>query len=232
MKKNKILTKILIVLLISLIISIFLVKYYSNRITPLLLKYAEVKTKEITLKIMNKALSDELSKGFPENIITISRNNNNDIEFINYDTKTLTNFLGKISNNIEKNLDILEKGNLGDLNLSGEELNNYYGKGLIYNIPLGHATNNIFLTGLGPKIPLKLKTNSTMTTGIKADIKDYGINNALIELDLTIEANIQIILPFASKVTEVKFTTPLSINMINGKIPSYYLNSGLEYKNN
>lgn len=181
---------------------------------------------------MNKSLSDELSKGFPKNIVTITRNSNNDIELINYDTKTLTNFLGEVSSNIEKNLDILETGNLEDLNLSGEELNNYYGKGLIYNIPLGHATNNIFLARLGPKIPLKLKTNSTMTTGIKTNVKDYGINNAIIELDLTIEANIQIILPFASKVTEVTFTTPLSIDMINGKIPSYYLGSELEYKNN
>ena len=71
-----------------------------------------------------------------------------------------------------------------------------------------------------------------MTTGVKTTIKDYGINNALIQLDLTIDANIQIILPFASKITKVSFTTPITIDMINGKIPTYYLGKELEYKNN
>lgn len=231
MKKNTLITKLLITIFLSFTISIFVVKYYSNKITPLLLNYAEIKTKEITLKIMNKSLSEELSKGFPNDIIKITRNNDNNIEMINYNTEKLTKFLGGISTNIEKNLDILESGNIKDLNISTEEVNSSYGKGLIYNIPLGHATNNIFLSGLGPKIPLKLKINNTMTTGVKTDIKDYGINNALIELDLTIDANIQIILPFASKITKTTFTTPLSINMINGKIPSYYLGQELEYKN-
>lgn len=231
MKKNTLLIKLLIIIFLSFIISIFIVRYYSIKITPRLLKYAEIKTKEITLKIMNKSLSEEISEYFPNDILNITRNNNNDIEMINYNTQKLTKFLGGISTNIENNLDILETGDIKELNLSTEELNSFYGKGLIYNIPLGQATNNIFISELGPKIPLKLKINNNMTTGVKTIIKDYGINNALVELDLTIDANIQIILPFASKITKITFTTPLTIDMINGKIPNYYLGGELEYKN-
>ncbi len=232
MKKNTLFIKLLITIFLSFIPSILIVKYYNDRITPQLLRYVEIKTQEITLKIMNKSLSEEISEYYPNDILKIIKNENNDIEMINYNTQKLTEFLGGISANIEKNLDILETGYLEDLNLTTEELNNYYGKGLIYNISLGQATNNIFLSGLGPKIPLKLRINNNMTTGVKTTIKDYGINNALIQLDLTIDANIQIILPFASKITKVSFTTPITIDMINGKIPTYYLGKELEYKNN
>ncbi len=222
--------KLILVLILSFLCSFLLIKYYNTKLTPLLLNYADTKTREIALKVMNKAYSEEISSNYPTNLFNITRSSSNEIELINYDTKAVSELLGKISSHIEKYLHHLESGNVEELGMSGEELNTYYGNGLIYTITLGSATNNIFLSNLGPKIPLKLKLNKDIVTGVKISVQDYGLNNALIELDLTIEANMQIFLPFTSKVTTITFNTPLSIELINGKIPNYY-QPGLEYKN-
>jgi sporulation protein YunB len=234
MKKNKkippLLKKIIFIIFLAIILSYFLIKYYSQKITPTLIEYAEIQTKEIALKIISTSYNEEISTNYPTNILNITRTSDNDIELINYNTKVVSEFLKTISNNIENNLHNLETGNLEKLGLAKEDIDNISKEGIIYNIPLGVATNNTFLSNLGPQIPLKIKINNDVVASTKVNITNYGINNALLELDLIIEANIQVILPFTSKVANVVYTTPLSIELINGKIPNYYL-SGLEYKN-
>jgi sporulation protein YunB len=229
-KISKSLKNLLLIFFVALVAAYFLVKYYSEKITPLLIEYAEIQTKEIALKIISTSYNDEISKNYPTNILDIKRTSDNDIELIKYNTQVVSEFLKKLSSNIETNLHILEEGNIEKLGLSNDNNNILYGKDIIYTIPLGAATKSAFLSNLGPKIPLKIKVNNDIAASFKVNITDYGLNNALLELNLTIEANVQVILPFISKVTNITYITPLSIELINGKIPNYYM-SGLEYKN-
>lgn len=230
MKKNKFLNKIIIVITLALITSSFLIKYYSTKISPLLINYADSKIKQITLDIINVSVSKAIENNYPNSILNIERDSNNDIELITYNTKEVSTFLGVISQNIEKQIQKLETGDIENLDISPYILNNYYKDTLIYTIPIGAASQNIFFSNLGPQIPIKLKLDGDIVTGITTNIKNYGINNALLQLDIKIEADIQIILPFNHKVTTITFETPLSIELINGKIPGYYYGTGLEYK--
>lgn len=230
MKKNKLLKKILFIITLAIIASSFLIKYYSDKISPLLIDYVDSKVRQITLAIINESLTEAIDSNYPNNILNIKRNSTNDIELINYNTKEVSKFLGVISDKAEEKIQKLEKGDIENLDISTYLLDNYSNENLIYSIPLGVASQNIFLSNLGPKIPIKLKLNSDIITGIKTQIKDYGINNALLELDINIEAEIQIILPFNHKISTITFTTPLSIELINGKVPSYYYGNNLEYQ--
>lgn len=230
MKKNKLLKKILFIITLAIIASSFLIKYYSDKISPLLIDYVDSKVRQITLAIINESLTEAIDSNYPNNILNIKRNSTNDIELINYNTKEVSKFLGVISDKAEEKIHKLEEGDIENLDISAYLLDNYSNENLIYSIPLGVASQNIFLSNLGPKIPIKLKLNSDIITGIKTQIKDYGINNALLELDINIEAEIQIILPFNHKISTITFTTPLSIELINGKVPSYYYGNNLEYQ--
>ena len=56
-------------------------------------------------------------------------------------------------------------------------------------------------------------------------IKEYGINNCLIEMNLVIEIKQQIMLPLISKKIKIINDIPISYKVINGKIPEYYSGS-------
>ena len=60
---------------------------------------------------------------------------------------------------------------------------------------------------------------------ISTSIKQYGINNVLLEIDADIKVREKIIFPFSSHYVDVKLKVPLIIELISGKIPENFLNS-------
>ena len=58
----------------------------------------------------------------------------------------------------------------------------------------------------------------------KTKITNYGINSALIEVNLEIKIKEKIILPITSKEIEVIQNTPIAIKLIQGTVPNYYSN--------
>ena len=59
----------------------------------------------------------------------------------------------------------------------------------------------------------------------------YGINNALITLNIDVEVNAKIILPIVSDDIHIDASIPIAMKVIQGKIPEYYLN-GFSTKSN
>ena len=63
-----------------------------------------------------------------------------------------------------------------------------------------------------------------ISSSVSTKITNYGINNALIEVNLNIKLTIMSVLPFLSKKIKIDNSVPISIKMIEGNIPSYYFN--------
>ena len=53
-------------------------------------------------------------------------------------------------------------------------------------------------------------------------IKEYGINNCLVEIYILLEVNVKVLLPIISDDIVIKNEIPISYKIINGQIPSYY----------
>ena len=68
-------------------------------------------------------------------------------------------------------------------------------------------------------------SNGNIINNIRTEVKNYGLNNALITayLDLNIECSI--ILPITIKKVEVNQTIVLGTRIIQGKIPNYYVSN-------
>ena len=75
---------------------------------------------------------------------------------------------------------------------------------------------------MGPKIPVRVEFVGSVLTNINTTIKEYGINNALIEMVIQIELKEKIILPILSKEILITNEVPVSYKIINGNIPNYY----------
>lgn len=222
-KKNKN-HNVIILLIVMIIITLFIVfNFIGKKLTPIIMNYAEKQAKKIAVLVIGNAIDNELGEKFKSDNLFIT-----DGKETNYNTYEINNILKEVSINVKEYLRKLEKGELGDIGLSDNENINVNSEklksGIIYQVPSGIIFNNGLLANLGPKIPVKLSLIGDITTDIVTDIKEYGINNAVIELGVKIIAEEQVILPFDTKQIQVETVVPISIKIINGTVPGYYFN--------
>jgi len=209
--------RILIVILIIIGFVIYMLNRFGDESLPYLLEYAESESVEITTMLINKAITEEVVNNSVDKITILEKNDNNEIINVTYDTDSVNKLLYNVSNNILESIANIEKGNVEHMNLS------YYNKDdLIYYIPLGVIYNVPILTDISPKIPYKVSFLGSVDSFVDTQITEYGINNSLVELSINVDINLKVIFPFLSKNINVNKEIPLSTNVIQGKIPSYY----------
>ena len=191
LKKRKKINPILILILLSIIIYIT-INYINKKIAPQLIDYASIEIKKLSNLIITESIKIEsLEKLNINELFIITKNENNEILTVDVNTVTLNKIIFSSTIDIQENLKKLEQGKINTI----EENKN----GVVLRIPLGQIYNNFLLNNLGPKIPVKLKILGDIETKVDTNIKNYGINNALIEITLNISIKEQVILPIKTE---------------------------------
>lgn len=215
--------KIAIICILICIFVFSLFKLINTRVTPILMNYAQVETERIAMSIINKSISKYIDKSKVDELLYTTMNSNDEIISVDFDTAKVNSFLYEITNSIEKDLILLDKGRLNEI---GIPVSNVYEKddvsGIVYYIPFGVVSDSSVISDIGPKIPVKNKLVGSVYSNIKTDISEYGINNAVIKVYIEVQVNEQVILPFISKKVSVKSEIPVLIKIVQGKIPSVY----------
>ena len=191
--------------------------------------FAEIESTKLANIIINKAISKQLVENANiENLYIITRNSNDEIKTIDFNPVIVNKFLSTVASSIQLSLKRIEEGDVDLLELPDDILVEYdkekLKKGIIYEIPSGVIFGNSFLSNLGPKIPVRFHLMGDISSSVSTKITNYGINNALIEVNLNIKLTIMSVLPFLSKKIKIDNSVPISIKMIEGNIPSYYFN--------
>ncbi|MBQ1812500.1 MAG: sporulation protein YunB [Bacilli bacterium] len=213
--KNKI-NILIIIIFVCIIFSFLLINLMSKKVMPILMEYATSEIKNMSVSIINSTISQELDY-FNNDAVKISKNKNDDIQMIEFDSKIVNKFLTDLTKQILLKLKEMENGKT---NLSFDKIN--INNQMLYEIPLGRITNNVFVGNLGPKIPIKMDVIGDVYSNIKSNIKEYGINNVLLEIMVNITVNERVIMPFISEQTKISVDVPVSIKLIQGNIPKYY----------
>ncbi len=221
----------LIIIIISLCVMIFLTfNYINKKVSPVLMEYAKSYITKITNLIINKAISKQISEELVVNdLFIINKDDSGVIRTIDFNPTLVNKTLTIITNNIQLNLKYLEEGKINLIELPDNvevKLDNN-DKGIIYEIPTGVIFNNSLLTNLGPKIPVKLEIIGDIVSTINTKVTNYGINNALIEVNVLVSVEEMVLLPMTSKKIKVETSVPVAIKLIQGTVPNYYFN-GLE----
>lgn len=231
-KTTSLLTFSLYLIAITIICACCFIYYFAKQIGPGLIECAEDEINHLTSLVMNNCIHKYIEESNNLDLLKIERNNNQEIERIQYDTKILNQTRAQILDILENDLDYMAKGNLEAIDFNLNKLSDeYYEKindGILFMVSIGSSTGNPFLANLGPKIPLNLKIIGDTTADITTNITPYGMNNALIEVNIELKATVIIHMPFLSKEITVKNKIPLTIEIIKGTIPSYYLNYGVQ----
>lgn len=188
-------------------------------------EYSYMIASKITKYIINNAYVREKINYYVNDIYEMVKDENNEIKNIIYDSKVINDLTNSITDRVYKMFNMLEYGDLRNINireniLSLEDNNK---KGIVLEVPSSLITDNYLLVNLGPKIPVMISLTGEFESFITTDVKEYGINNAIVTIYINIKVSEQITLPFITKKVEVENRIPIFMSMVNGKIPNYYI---------
>ena len=192
------------------------------------MNYATDEINRFTILVINDSIKNNVINEIDDNdLFEVVRNNNGEIQLVSYNTKNVNKLLALITSSITENFNLLENGEYIKTNLSNDFFrlydDNLLESGIICKIPFGAFWNNSLLSNVGPKIPVKFNIIGNISSSIETNIKEYGINNALLEVNVKVKVNTRVNLPFISDMITVTSSVPISIKVIQGTIPDYYL---------
>jgi sporulation protein YunB len=196
-------------------------------IEPVLMRYAEVQTKKIASLVINKAINKKTVE--VGDVIAIEPGTNGAPPSASLKTEIINQKLSEITSEIQKNLNAAEKGELSSLEkLTDVEIDVEAAdtNGIVWNVPLGQATGMALLGNLGPKIPVRFHAIGEVRPDVKFKPTPIGINNTWIDVAIHLEVSVQIITPFATKITMLEQKIPVGGRLIQGEVPQFYNGGG------
>ncbi len=197
--------------MLVLFLSIIILIDFNNKANPVLLNYAKevaiLKSKYvITSTVKEKFVNKNINY---QNLMITNENKAGEIITIDFDNQKINELLIDITDNLIVNLKDIEDGSFSN---SKE----------VYYVPFGIVTRLPSLYWIGPKIPIKIKIIGSLDTNIITTVKNYGINNVLLEIKVMVSVNIRILLPFITDRINTIVEIPVITKIIQGKIPQYY----------
>lgn len=225
-KKNTITIFWLIVFFCVFLLAIILFNIYSNNVSPKVTVLIEEKLDKVLYQFFDDLITnDVINNESVNNLLEINKNNQGEILTVNYDLEKTYKILTEVTTILKDGINDLENGKI-DVKIYDEYLDNK-DKGLIMNIPLFLGSSNVFISNLGPKIPIKINFNETLLTNIKTKVTNYGFNNALLEIYITVEIQRLIITPMKSQDDNFNYDILVGALVVNGSVPDFY---GGEYQ--
>lgn len=206
---------------------IFLLFHINQQLSPFLITYAKNDASTILIEVMYQVVQKKVTNEINfEHLFLTSRDSTGMITMIDFNPTTMNQILVKTNSLIQQSVLAIEEGNLAFFEENQIPLDETYLKkiknGRITQIPMGAITKNSLFTNLGPKIPVKVHFIGTGRTHLSSRMSNYGINNTLLETFIDIDLNLELLLPLSIETVTITSSIPLSITMIQGKVPSFY----------
>lgn len=203
--KLQIRNKMFVIVLLSILLIVFFLIKISRNISFNLHSYLQERINKENLIYLKTGFSylkkEEVDLN---NLITVTKNSKEEIVEVNFNMKECTLILSNI---------------VGYVN---DSISNYNYSGYRLDIPIGIISNNVLLRNIGPKIPIKVEVGDIAMGDISTEVKDFGINNALVEIRLSVTLNTSILYPFDTISTNSTYTGLISSKIITGKVPDFY----------
>jgi hypothetical protein len=104
------------------------------------------------------------------------------------------------------------------------DMDSLYKSGInnVYYLPMGLIYNNVLMDNLGFRIPCKIDFISDIDMGFKTKVKNYGVNNLLIELYIVIDVKNFIMSPSTYKEFGETYEILVASKIVMGRIPMYF----------
>lgn len=191
---------------------------YSKKVEDKLIDIAYVKLNEFMEYFLSNSVNYDLFKNnLLDDIIVIDKNDNGEILYVSYDLDKTYYVLEVVTKVLEDNISFIENGKVSNVkNVVGGK------NGILLSVPMFVGSKSPIISNLGPSIYVPINFVGSVLTNLKTKITDYGINNALVEMYVTVKLNTNIISPFSNRVDLIDYDVLVASVVINGRIPSVY----------
>lgn len=228
--KNTIKIFLFIVFFCVIINSFVLYINYTKSVSEKGIILIQEKLNKIIYQFFTDLITDDvINVDSTGSLLQITKNSKEEIISIDYNLENTYKTLTETSIVLKKALSDLENGKI-DVSIYDKYLKNSK-NGLILNVPFFLNSNNMFLNNLGPMIPVIINFNNSLLTNIKTKVTDYGFNNALLEIYITVEIEKLIITPVNKDNDKFYYDILIGAVVVNGSVPEFYSN-GLESHSN
>lgn len=200
------LKKVILILLIILIpigLLVVIDNYFSER--------SRIYVEKEVITVLSDSLATSLEKPIQDSLFSspmllYQYDKNEAIKGIYIDSSVVNQILICVNQSLKEELD---KGSLEE-------------KIKTIEIPLGSLISKSVFANIGPNVPIKILPISFYKTDIITNMNPYGINNALFEIYLNINIEVDTIIPFRKD--EIVFSTNILLvsQVLQGEIPYYY----------
>lgn len=228
MNKRK---QFLIIIIFAFISSFFLLEILGKSLNKQLYKYVNAESKRLASNVVNYSINEIMEENLEKDLFTITKNKQNEVEMLDYNTKEVNRILKVVNKSIQENLLKLEEGNIQDFVIAETFKNGEFKNtksGVICEVPLGSLKKNAFYSNFGPNIPIRMSFLGSVRSNINTKITPYGFNSLVVEVTIHIEIEERITMPTSSKISILEVDVPLTLKVIQGIIPEYYYTKGLE----
>lgn len=200
----------------------------NKAIEPVLMEIAEKETKRIANLVINNAIEQQFLKEKTDmsDLITVQKDESGKIASVDFNTAVVNRILAKTDDYVMQSLKAATEGKIAELELPDAKLDKEENNGIIYYIPIGQITDNSLLGNLGPRVPVQFQLIGNVSSDVTKEIEPFGINNALIEVDIHVSVDIQVVIPFATKAATVSTDLPIAMQVIQGEVPEFYNDGG------
>ncbi len=211
------------ILYVILIIIVFL--YYLLFLGKLYLKRLDNFISHNNNLIINKEVANYIKDnnlGDIPSLYVIKYNEKGEIVSSSLDSRKINEYIGKSIKKLSSSIDNKIYISYIEKYFKTLKINNR--KYIL--VPFGIVTNNPFLYNFGPKIALSYDLITSLLFNVEVSIKNYGLNNVIVETYLTIKIEQTILKPVVNKVTTYNNKFLLSTDIVYGKVSDY---SGYNY---
>ena len=219
-RNKKRISKVLhMVITLIFFLTFLLITIYSKLTSSKLIDASFIKLNEFMDNFLsNKINYDLLKDDVIKDIIVINKNKEGEILYVTYDLDKAYYALEIVTKKLESSIKSLENGT-DDTNYKNIVTKK---NGIALKMPFLISLSNPLISNLAPSIYVPINFVGSILTNIKTKITDYGINNALVEIYVTIVIDTNLIAPIVEKSTKINYDVLIASSIINGRVPEVY----------
>lgn len=203
-----------------IMLTTFLCNIYGKVASSKITTVAESKLEKFTQSFLSNNIGyGILNNKNLENILIINKNKDGEILYVDYNLDKAYEALQIITDVLYENIRELENGKYK--NIIDDDIISMK-DGLALKVPMFIFSNNPLFASFGPDIYVKVSFVGSVVTNIKSQITNYGLNNALVELYVTINITEKLTTPVMEKELIFDYDVLVASKVINGRVPEVY----------
>lgn len=202
--------------------------FIDKRLNTILSGYIDSEVERVAYYVVEEVMR-KIDYNKYDNLLNIIRNPDGSIENVSYNTIEINKLKNEILMLSKKEFLNIEKGQIDDNSFVqqqfGKNRYKHINKGYLCEVNFSSIRGSTLFGNVGASIPIKLSFMGYNSVDMDINIKEYGINNVMVELFIVLNLNSIVTMPLNSKNHSVIVREPISIELIKGNLPSYYFNN-------